>query len=76
MAGDSEVAFKAAVHAFELGDCWDAFYKSGWKTYLDFAFATSDPKGADPALFDKEVLQVLRKALEAAVAAAVAEEGK
>ena len=59
MAGDSEVAFKAALGALGLDKLYDTFSKQGWKTFMDFAFASSDPKGADPSAFEKEVVQVL-----------------
>ena len=59
MAGDSEVAFKAALDSLELGALHETFKKEGWKTFMDFAFSTSDPKGSDPALFEKEVVHVL-----------------
>ena len=59
MAGDSEVAFKAALDDMGLSELHDQFKKSEWNTYMNFAFSTSDPKGADPAAFQKEVVSVL-----------------
>ena len=59
MAGNSEIAFKAALESLEIGNLHGLFVAQGWKTFIDFAFATSDPKGQDPKLFDEEVIQVL-----------------
>ena len=59
MAGSSEVAFKAALDSLEIGALYDTFKKEGWKTFVDFAFSTSDPKGQDPQAFEKEVIQAL-----------------
>ena len=59
MAGDSEVAFKAAMVDLGLGKMHDSFVKKGWSTYINFAFSTSDPKGADPAAFEAQVIKAL-----------------
>ena len=59
MGGDSKVAFTATLKELGLDKLKDQFEKNGWDTFVNFAFSTSDPKGADPAAFQKEVVDVL-----------------
>ena len=59
MGGDSKVAFAATLQELGLDKLKDQFVKNGWDTFVNFAFSTSDPKGADPAAFQNEVVEVL-----------------
>ena len=59
MGGDSLVAFNGALVDMGLEKLKDVFAKNGWNTFLNFAFSTSDPKGADASAFQKEVVDVL-----------------
>ena len=56
---DSKTVFVARLAELGLGGLKDKFIAQGWCTFADFAFATSDFKGTDPALFEKDVIKPL-----------------
>ena len=58
-AADSSSVFFARVVELGLIDLKDKFTALGWTSFADFAFACSDFKGSDPALFQKEVIDPL-----------------
>ena len=58
-AADSSSVFFARVAELGLGDLKGVFTAQGWTTFADFAFACSDFKGSDPALFKTEVITPL-----------------
>ncbi len=55
-AADSSSVFFARVAELGLIDLKDRFTAQGWTSFSDFAFACSDFKGNDPALFKNEVI--------------------
>jgi hypothetical protein len=55
-AADSSSVFFARVEELGLLDLKDRFTAHGWTSFSDFAFACSDFKGSDPALFKNEVI--------------------
>lgn len=55
-AADSSSVFFSRVAELGLIDLKDRFTAQGWTSFSDFAFACSDFKGSDPALFKNEVI--------------------
>ena len=58
-AAESATVFFARAAELGLGDLKSRFEARGWCSFADFAFACSDFKNSNPAIFEEEVIKPL-----------------